>query len=108
MIDFLLLVYNYYYLSFVISFIFDILCRITIYSERHSVFSWGHISDVTSEIQSFDVTFKVACKLSHPMGKTELSSIAKYRTNSVSFVRNHRLPAFSCRISLATEVKMAW
>ena len=37
----------------------------------------GGISDVTSEIYNSDVTFKVACKLSQPIGKTEFSSIAK-------------------------------
>ena len=83
MINFLFLAYDYYYLSFVIYFKIDILCRITTYSDRYSVFSWEHISDVTSEIQSSDVTFKVACKLSQPMGKTEFSSTAKNRTNSV-------------------------
>ena len=43
--------------------------------------------DVTNEMQSFDVTFIVACELSQPMGKTEFSSIPKSRTNSVSQVR---------------------
>ena len=34
--------------------------------------------------ETTDVTFSVACGLSHPMGKTEFSSTAKNRTNSVS------------------------
>ena len=39
------------YLSFVISIIFDILLHITIFSKRHSVFSWWCKSGVTSEIE---------------------------------------------------------
>ena len=62
------------YLLSVISFIFDILRRITTFSERHSLFFAV-------------VTFNVACELSQPMGKTEFSSTAKKRTNSVSLVR---------------------
>ena len=56
----------------VISFIFDILRRITTFSERHSVFCCWCKNDVTSEIQSSDVIFNVACELSQPMGKAEL------------------------------------
>ena len=55
-----------------IAFIFDILRRITTFSERHSVVCCWCKNDVTSEIQSSDVTFNVACELSQPMGKTEL------------------------------------
>ena len=32
--------------------------------------------------------FEVACELSQPMAKTEFSSTAENRTNSVSLVRN--------------------
>ena len=48
----------FFYLSF------DILRRITTFSEPHSVlffFSFWYKSDVTSEIYSSDVTFNVAC-----------------------------------------------
>ena len=38
----------------------------------------------THKIQSSDIIFNVACELSQPMGKTEFSSTAKNRTNSVS------------------------
>ena len=34
--------------------------------------------------ETTDVTFSVSCELSQPMGKTEFSSTAKNRTNSVS------------------------
>ena len=46
-------------------------------------FSLLLISDITSEIQPSDVTFNAACELSQPMGKTQFSSTAKIRTNSV-------------------------
>ena len=36
-----------------------------------------------------DVNFSVACELSQPMGKTEFSSSAKTRTNSVSQVKKN-------------------
>ena len=39
-----------YYLSFVICFILNTLCRITTFFERHSVFFVEDIRDVTSEI----------------------------------------------------------
>ena len=68
-----------YYLSFVISFNFDILRRITTFS----VFiGWCKMTSLLK--LSSDVTFNVACELSQPMGKTEFSSTAKNRTNSVS------------------------
>ena len=41
-------------------------------------------SDVTSEIETSDVMFNIACELSQPMGKTKFSSTAKNRTNSIS------------------------
>ena len=40
-------------------------------------------------LQTTDVTFSGSCELSQPMGKTEFSSTAKNRTNSVSLVRTH-------------------
>ena len=61
-----------YYLSSVISFIFDILHRIMTFSERHSVFFMM--------VQ----VMVLACELSQPMGRTDFSSTAKTRTNSVS------------------------
>ena len=54
------------YLSFVISFIFDIERLITTFSERHAVFFVVVQNDVTSEIKSSDVTFNVACELPSP------------------------------------------
>ena len=60
---FLPMTFKYVYLSFVISFIFDILRRITTVYERHSVFSWCCKNNVTSEIKSSDGTFNVACEL---------------------------------------------
>ena len=70
--------------SFIISFIFDILCSIMTFSVHHSVLFHGNgKSDVIIEIQHSDVTFNVAYELSQPMGKTEFSSTAKNRTNSV-------------------------
>ena len=72
-----------YYSSFVIFFhFFDILRRITTFSERHSFFfSWWRKSDVTSEIKSSDVIFNVTCELSKPMDKIEFSRTAKKWTN---------------------------
>ena len=66
------------YLLSVGSFIFDILRRITNFSERYLLFlavvqKWRH-----------DVTINVACELSQPMGKTDFSSTAKNSTNSGS------------------------
>ena len=63
------------YLLSLIVFIYGIL-RITIFSERHSVFFAMVEKDVTTEIYSSDVIFNVTCELSHPMGKTEFSSMA--------------------------------
>ena len=56
-------------ISFLISFIYDILRRITRVYERHSVFFRGTACDVTAEIQTSDVTFNVASELFQPMGK---------------------------------------
>ena len=67
-----------------ISFIFDILRRIATFSDRHSVFFVVVQSDVTSRIYSFDVTVNVACQLSQPVGKTEVSNTALNITNCVS------------------------
>ena len=64
-------------------FIFDILRRITTFSERQSTFFVVDISDVTTEISSSDVTFNVAYELLQPIGKTKVSSTTKNRTNSV-------------------------
>ena len=80
-----------YYLSFVISFDFDILHLITTFPNAIRCFSWKCKCDVTSEIQRSDVTFNVACELSSPMGKTESSTTAKHRTKSVSQVRKEDL-----------------
>ena len=44
----------------------------------------GGISYVTIDFYSSDVTFNIVCELSQPMGKTEFSSTAKSRSNSVS------------------------
>ena len=66
---------NCYLLSLIV-FIFDIL-RITIFSERHSVFLAMVQNDVTTEIYSSEVIFNVTCELSNPMGRTEFSSMAK-------------------------------
>ena len=76
---------NCFHLLLVISFIFDILRRITTFSVHHSViFVVVQKYDVNSEIERSDLTFHVACELSQPMGKTEFSSTAKNRINSVS------------------------
>ena len=74
-----------YYSSFVVSLIFDILRRITTFSERHSFFfSWWRKSDVTSEIKRSDVIFNVACELSKPMDKIEFSRTAKQIEQTLS------------------------
>ena len=65
------------YLSYVFSFIYDILRRIPTFLERHSTFFRGGACDATSEIKSSDVTFNAACELSQSIGKTEFSSTAK-------------------------------
>ena len=71
--------------------IFDNLCRITIFSQNQAVFFMGCKSDEISESQNSDVAFKVALELYRPTGKTEFSSTARKRTNSVSEVRKQCL-----------------
>ena len=66
-----------YYLSIIISLNFEILRRITTFSECHSVFFVVIQNDVASEIKTSDVTFNVACELSQPMGKIEFSTTVK-------------------------------
>ena len=50
----------------------------TAYSEQVFVKARRH------DLLTTDVTFSVACELSQPIGKTQFSSTAKNRTNSVS------------------------
>ena len=71
-----------YYLSFLSFLTFFAIKRF--FPNVIQCFTLWCISDVTSEIQSSDVMFNVGCELSQPMGKTEFSSKAKNRTNSVS------------------------
>ena len=82
MITFLTYDIKNYYLSFIISYIFDILHCIMTFPGSHSVIFVRRISDVTSEIKSSDVTFNITCELSQPMGKTEFSSTAENRKMS--------------------------
>ena len=42
------------------------------------------------KLRIFDVIFDVSCELFQPIGKTEFSSTAKNRTNSISWVRNNK------------------
>ena len=83
------------YLSFVMSFIFDILPRLK--RPFPNAIQCFRKSDVTSAIESYDVTFSVACELSQPTGKTEFSSTAKNITNSTSKVRNDFLSRLATR-----------
>ena len=67
---------NYYLLS-VITFIFEILRRITIFTERHSVSPrW---CKVTSLLKFRVLMFYVNCELSHLMSKTEFTSTIKIK-----------------------------
>ena len=61
--------------------------KLASHNDYFGVFSWCCISDVTAEIYSSDVTFNIASDLSQPIGKTDCSSTAKNRTNSVPKVR---------------------
>ena len=47
-----------------------------------------------------DVTFSVSCELFQPMDKTEFSSTARIRTNSVSQVKNNVRLAFVTKLRL--------
>ena len=68
--------------NFIISFNY---IQITLYDSiiqtSFSVFLLRNVNDVSKRT---DITFSVSSRLFQPMGKTEFSSIAENRTNSVS------------------------
>ena len=57
------------------------LCCMTASSECHSEFT---VTAHKCRLQTIAIFLSVACELSQPMGKTEFSSTAKNRTDSVS------------------------
>ena len=61
----------------IISFIFDILHRITTFSKGHLGSSHWCKSDFISKILSSDITFNVVCELSQPGARQNFPALLK-------------------------------